>query len=56
MLLQFAARAKWLSEAEELLWTIVKLYPEDLIAAQGWPMRSMKTVALGRVKSPDSSG
>lgn len=35
MLLQFAARAKWLSEAEELLWTIVKLYPEDLIAAQG---------------------
>lgn len=34
-LLQLAARWKWSSEAEEILWTIVNQYPEDQMAFQG---------------------
>ena len=34
MLMQFAAQAKWNSEAEEILWTIVNQYPEDQAAFQ----------------------
>jgi Flp pilus assembly protein TadD len=34
MLLQFAAQARWLSEAEELLWKIVNQFPDDQAAAQ----------------------
>ena len=34
MLLQFAAQAQWLTEAEEILWRIVNQYPDDQLAVQ----------------------
>jgi predicted Zn-dependent protease len=34
LLLQFAAQAKWLSEAEEILWRIVNQFPDDQLAAR----------------------
>lgn len=34
-LLEFAVAAKWNSEAEELLWKTVNLYPDDKLAVQG---------------------
>jgi predicted Zn-dependent protease len=34
LLLQFAAQARWLSDAEEILWRLVNQYPDDQVASR----------------------
>jgi len=48
MLLRLAAQWKWQSEAEDILWTIVKRYPDEKWAIQGL---SQTLYASGRTRS-----